>query len=340
MFYLSVILLWISSLSGIFTFVRFYQCITINESLASRSVYIDLCTVTNHTINGATIARALSSGGHAPKIQAVVPLRKDIYQIITVDIQSAQVLLSVGIDINGRHLDFKDELGQEAVKVTIRGLPLYFPLDETAKFLKKYGRLRSNVMPEKWQGTNILTGGHFAYMTVEKPIPGRTTIGEDFKVIVVYKNQPKVCFKCTKPGHLARECPQHSYKNTTQGQIGSTQKQQASEKPRIPQKPSMTSKVNRENVNTTVATDRDDDELVGELVIDEKIQEIRHTKTKHTKDPAEEGELSEEAHSSDEAHSDREDNPNEENNVAKSPENKRRRKRSGSGKRRRSPKHR
>ena len=23
-------------------------------------------------------------------------------------------------------------------------------------------------MPEKWQGTNILTGGHFVYMTVEK----------------------------------------------------------------------------------------------------------------------------------------------------------------------------
>ena len=77
-----------------------------------------------------------------------------------------------------------------------------------------YGSTRSPVLPEKWQGTNILTGGHFAYMAVHKPIPSRTTIG-GVKVSIMYKNQPRVCFKCQKPGHLARKCELHSYTKST-----------------------------------------------------------------------------------------------------------------------------
>ena len=47
-------------------------------------------SVSNHTINGATIARALSGSGFGMKTQAVVPLRRDTYQIIAVDIISTQ----------------------------------------------------------------------------------------------------------------------------------------------------------------------------------------------------------------------------------------------------------
>ena len=44
-------------------------------------------------------------------------------------------------------------------------------------------------MPEKWEGTNILMGGHFAYMIIDKPIPARTTI-DTVKVSIMYRNQP------------------------------------------------------------------------------------------------------------------------------------------------------
>ena len=189
-----------------------------NEQLAKRSVYLDLSNISNHTINGATIARALSGAGYGPKTQAVVPLRKDSYQVIAVDIQSAQRLLVTGIDLNGRHFDFKNEHGQDSIKVLIRGLPLDFPLEETSAFLETYGKLKSRVIQEKWQGTDILTGGHFAYMMIEKPIPGRTSI-KGFKASVIYRNQPKVCFKCTMPGHLARNCSQHSYNKEVQDVI-------------------------------------------------------------------------------------------------------------------------
>ena len=309
--------------------------------------------MTNHTINGATIARALSSGGYASKIKAVVPLRKDIYQITTVDVQSAQALLSTGIDLNGRHLDLKDELGQESVKVIIRGLPLDFPVSESANFLRPYGRLRSAVMPEKWQGTNILTGGHFAYMTIETAIPGRTTL-RDFKISVVYKNQPRVCFKCTKPGHLARECPEHSYRPTNTNETTtepkdnktSPEKSEKSklpsagkplEKPEIPKKPIIPNTKEAivtgaiDGKNEDVDVDEDEDETnTGDLIIDEGIKQIRDQN-----DP-EEGEVSEDFQSSEETSP---GSTNSHESKVKSPESKRRRS-SGSGKRRRSPKHR
>ena len=54
-------------------------------------------------------------------------------------------------------------------------------------------------MPEKWQGTNILTGGYFAYMMVEKAISSCTTL-ESYKISVAYKNEPKVCFNALNLG--------------------------------------------------------------------------------------------------------------------------------------------
>ena len=69
-------------------------------------------------------------------IKAVIPLRKDIYQIVTKDILSGQRLLSSGIDLNGIHFALKNEMGQDTVIVTIRGMALDFSVLETLMFLK------------------------------------------------------------------------------------------------------------------------------------------------------------------------------------------------------------
>ena len=92
-----------------------------NGTLVDRSIYLDLSLIPNHTINGAGIAKALVSAGFGLKTQAVIPLRKDGYQIIAVDILSARRLLAAGLDINGHHLELKDELGRDTVYVTVRG---------------------------------------------------------------------------------------------------------------------------------------------------------------------------------------------------------------------------
>ncbi len=185
-----------------------------NGTLADRSIYLDLSPIPNHKINGAGIAKALTNAGFGLKTQAVIPLRKDGFQIVAVDIISAHRLLSTGLDIDGHHLDLKDELGLDTVYVTVRGLPLDFPITETSSFLEQFGKIKSPVRPEKWQGTNILTGGHVARMTISKAIPGRVEIS-GVKALVFYKNQPKVCFKCNKPGHLAKECSLHTFNKPT-----------------------------------------------------------------------------------------------------------------------------
>ena len=60
-----------------------------------------------------------------------------------------------------------------------------------------YGQVKSSVMPEKWQGTKILMGGQFAYMTIQKAKPACTNW--HFKSICYVQESSQGLFQMSEP---------------------------------------------------------------------------------------------------------------------------------------------
>lgn len=148
-------------------------------------------------------------------------------------------LLVEGLDIFGKHIDFKDE-NSTVLKVVLKDAPVEWSDQTIEGFMEEYGeivRIEREMVIVDGRKTNWTTGTRFVYMSsLTTPIPTKleVTVGNlSFSLAAWYRGQQteprhipncircgsqthhvrecphrdKVCYQCKEPNHSQRDCP-------------------------------------------------------------------------------------------------------------------------------------
>lgn len=107
--------------------------------------------------------------------------------------------------------------------VRVHDLPFGMPHGALIEELKKYGSLAGPVEFEYWdrngRPTKICNGTRKVRMNLSGHIPSYIQVA-GFTAMIFYPGQPKTCARCSRPGHLVKDCSSDPAKKTFASAVG------------------------------------------------------------------------------------------------------------------------
>ncbi len=141
-------------------------------------------------------------------------------QIATANPSAKQILLSAGLDINGKHIDLHDDVLSGCIKITVQDVPLYMSTDDITNIFSEFGEVKmakyEYVVTSEGRTTRWRTGTIYVYMaSITYPIPQKLSTsmysGLPITLSVKYRTptmaQPRKCSRCGRSDHQAPNCP-------------------------------------------------------------------------------------------------------------------------------------
>ena len=168
-------------------------------------------TLADNSLDSKTILqRIISIGIPREAVRCIQRFSSGLVDVTLTKKQFCDLLLSKISVIFRQRTAVRTPVGESGVFVTVRDAPWQLSDQLIQQRLEQYGYVFSirraynqSLLPEK-----VHDGRRVLRMIIDQPIPSFMKFGS-FLVRVFYPGQPRVCWKCSSPDHLGRDCPDH-----------------------------------------------------------------------------------------------------------------------------------